>query len=145
MLAAFIRFRVTIFHFPSSSYLPSAAKSFYSRACLFFFHCYGSSLLNFLSAKFRSLLNHCLFLKGHVGSYSMPFVYIHFSLLPLALFYLLPFMLLVLWLPPLPPLRPFLLPPPLLLLPSSPLFTFMMDNPSSLLLRLASVCNIFCS
>ena len=62
MLATFMRFRVTIFHCPSSYYSPSAAKSFSSCACLFFFHCTGSSLLIFLSSKFLSLLNHCLFL-----------------------------------------------------------------------------------
>ena len=47
MLATFTRFCVTVFHFPSSSYSPSSARSFSSRARLFFFHCSGSSLLNF--------------------------------------------------------------------------------------------------
>ena len=62
ILATFIRFRVTIFYCPRSSYFPSTVKYFSSRARLFYFHCSGYYLLNFLSAKFRSLLNHCLFL-----------------------------------------------------------------------------------
>ena len=62
MLDAFIRFRFTIFRYPSSSYSPSAAKPFSRHARLFFFHCAGYSLLNILSAKFCPLLNHCLFL-----------------------------------------------------------------------------------
>ena len=89
MLATFIRFRVTISHCPRSSYSLSASKYFYIPVRLLFFHCAESSLLNFLSAKFRSLLNHCLFLYGHVGLYAMPVVYIHFLLPPLALFHLL--------------------------------------------------------
>ena len=62
MLATFIRFCVTISHCPSSSYLTSSANSFSSGVHLFFFHCTGSSLINFLPAKFLSLFNHCLFL-----------------------------------------------------------------------------------
>ena len=46
MLATFIRFHVTISHCPSSSYSPSAAKYFSSRARLLCFHCARSSLLN---------------------------------------------------------------------------------------------------
>ena len=48
ILATFIGFRVTISHLPSPFYSLSAAKSLSSRARLFFFHCDGSSLLNFL-------------------------------------------------------------------------------------------------
>ena len=62
LFANSIRFSVTIYHCSSSSYFTSAAKSFSSRAHLFFFHCSGSSPLNFLSATLHSLLNHCLLL-----------------------------------------------------------------------------------
>ena len=62
MLATFKRFCVTIYHFPSLSYLSSPAKSFYRCDRLFFFHCTGYSLLNFFSARFLSLLDHCLLL-----------------------------------------------------------------------------------
>ena len=62
MLATSISFCVTISHFPSSSYLPSASKYFSSRVRLFFFQCTGSSLLDFFSAKFQYLLNHFLLL-----------------------------------------------------------------------------------
>ena len=129
ILATFIGFRVTISHFPSPFYSLSAAKSLSSRARLFFFHCDGSSLLNFLSAKFRSLLNHCIFLCSHAGSYSVPFVYIHRSLPPLALFSLLLFLLLVLWLPPPPPLSLLIPSPPLLLSPPSSLLPSLIANP----------------
>ena len=62
LLATFISFHVTIYYYPSSYYSPSAAKSFYSHFRLFFFHCTGSSILNFSPSKFSSLLNDYLFL-----------------------------------------------------------------------------------
>ena len=51
------------------------------------------------------------------------------------------FLPLVFWLPSLPPLPPFLTP----FLPLSPLLPYLMASPSTLLLRVASACNIFFS
>ena len=75
----------------------------------------------------------------------MPFVYIHFLLPPLALFYLLSFYPLVLWLPPPPPMLLLLTMPPPLFLPPSRLFPSLMPSSSTILMRVASACNIFCS
>ena len=74
----------------------------------------------------------------------MSVVYIHFLLPPLDLFSLLLYLPLLLWFLPPPPLLPLLPTTTILLLPPSLLLLYLMANRSTILLRVASACDIFC-